>query len=47
MSEDERAGQHHQCIEHELGQAPGDGKGEGGLMCYSPWGLQSQTQLGD
>ena len=32
-SEDEIAGQHHQCNEHELGQTPGDGKGQGGLTC--------------
>ena len=23
---------------HELGQTPGDGEGQGGLACYSPWG---------
>ena len=22
----------------ELGQTPGDGEGQGGLMCYGPWG---------
>ena len=26
------AGQHHQCSEHELGQTPGDGKGQGGKL---------------
>ena len=31
------AGQHHQCNEHELGQTPGDGEGQGSLACYSPW----------
>ena len=29
-------GWHHQCNGHELGQ--GDGKGQGGLVCCSPWG---------
>ena len=29
-------GQHHQCNEHELGQTPGDGEGQGGLVCCSP-----------
>jgi len=34
-SEDETAGWHHQCSGHELGQTPGDGEGQGGLMCCS------------
>ena len=38
MSEDEMAGPHHGCNEHELGQIPGDGEGQGGLACCSPWG---------
>ena len=37
-SEDEMAGQHHRFNEHELGQTPGDDEGQGGLVCYSPWG---------
>ena len=37
-SEDEMAGRHHQCNEHELGQIPGDGEGQRGLACCSPWG---------
>ena len=37
-SEDEMAGQQHWCNEHELGQIPGDGEGQGGLVCCSPWG---------
>ena len=32
------AGQHHRFNEHELGQTPGDDEGQGGLVCYSPWG---------
>ena len=36
-SEDEMVGQHHQCNERELGQTPGDGEGQGGLACCSPW----------
>ena len=32
------AGQHHQCNEHELGQTPEDGEGQGGLACCNPWG---------
>ena len=37
-SEDEMAGWHHRCNGHELGQTSGDGEGQGGLACYSPWG---------
>ena len=38
VSEDEMAGQHHRCNEHELGQTLGDGEGQGGLVRCSPWG---------
>ena len=38
MSEDEMAGQHQWCNEHELGETPGDGEGQGGLACCNPWG---------
>ena len=38
VSEDEMAGWHQQCNEHELGQTPGDGEGQGSLGCCSPWG---------
>ena len=31
-------GWHHRCNEHELGQTLGDGEGQGGLVCCSPWG---------
>ena len=31
-------GQHHRLKGHEFEQAPGDGKGQGGLACYNPWG---------
>ena len=29
---------HHWCNEHEFGQTPRDGEGQGGLVCCSPWG---------
>jgi len=29
------AGWHQQCHEHEFGQTPGDGEGQGGLVCCS------------
>ena len=38
MSEDEMAGWYHPRNEHGLGQTLGDGEGEGGLACCSPWG---------
>ena len=38
VSEDEMAGWHHRCNGHELGQTPGNGEGQGGLVCCSPWG---------
>ena len=31
---------HHWFNGHELGQTLGDGEGQGGLMCCSPWGCQ-------
>ena len=30
-------GWHHRCNGHELGKTKGDGEGQGGLACYSPW----------
>ena len=38
MTEDEMVGCHHQLDGHEFEQALGDGEGQGGLMCCSPWG---------
>ena len=38
VSEDEMAGWHHQSNEHELGQTPGAGEGQGGLARCSPCG---------
>ena len=40
VSEDEMAGWLHWCNGHELGQTLGDGEGQGGLECYSPWGCK-------
>ena len=37
VTEDEMVGQHHQFNGHELWQTPGDGEGQGGLVCCSPW----------
>ena len=44
--EDEMAGQHHGCNEHELRQTPGDGEGQGGLACCSPWGCKESDTTG-
>ena len=44
---DEMAGWHHQCNEHELRQTLGDGEGQGGLVCCSPWDCKQWTQLGN
>ena len=30
-------GWHHQLNGHEFKQTPGDGEGQGGLACCSPW----------
>ena len=35
--EDEMAAWHHWRNEYELGQTLGDGEGQGGLVCCSPW----------
>ena len=31
-------GWHHRFNGHELRQTPGDGEGQGSLVCCSPWG---------
>ena len=46
VSEDEMAGQHHQCNEHEFGQTLGDGEGQGGMVCCSPWGCKELDMTG-
>ena len=40
MAEDEMVEWHHRLDGHEFEQAPGDGGGQGSLMCYSLWGLK-------
>ena len=46
VSEDEMAGWHHQCNKHELGQTLGDGEGQGGLACCSPWSCKELDMTG-
>ena len=41
MTEDEMVGWHHWFNGHELGQTPGDGEGQGGLVCHGV--TKSQT----
>ena len=36
---------HHWLNGHEFEQAPGDGEGQGSLVCCSPWGLKELEQL--
>ena len=38
MTEDDMVGWHHPLNGHEFEQAPGDGEGQGGLVCCSLWG---------
>ena len=38
MAEDEVLGSYHGHNGHELEQTPGDGGGQGGLVCCSLWG---------
>ena len=45
-SEDEVAGWYHWCNGHELGQTLGDGEGEGGLACCSPWRRKESDTTG-
>ena len=37
MTEEEMVGWYHQFKGHEFEQAPGDGAGQGSLVCCSPW----------
>ena len=38
MTEDEMVGWHHWLNEHGFGWTPGDGDGQGGLVCCNSWG---------
>ena len=39
-------GDHHQINGQEPGQTPGDGEGQGGLACCSPWGHKELDMTG-
>ena len=42
-TEDEMVGWHHRLNGHEFEQTPGDGEGQGSLVCCSPWGHRDIT----
>ena len=46
VTEDKMGGWYHWLNGHEFDQPPKDSKGQGSLVCCSPWG-QSQTQPSD
>ena len=46
-TEDEMVGWHYLLNGQEFEQAPGDGEGQGGLACCSPWSGKSWTGLRD
>ena len=37
-------GWHQQLDGHEFEQIPGDGDGQGGLVCCGPWGHKESTE---
>ena len=45
-SDDEMAGWHYWFNGHELGQTSGDGEGQGGLACCSPWSCKESDMTG-
>ena len=45
MTEDEMAVWHHQLNGHEFEQTPGDGEGQGSLVCSSPWGHKELDEV--
>ena len=40
MAKGEMVGWHHWFNGHDFEQTPGDGEGQGSLLCYSPWGCK-------
>ena len=45
-SEDEMTGWNHHSNGHKFGQTLGDGEGQGGLACFSPWGCKDSDTTG-
>ena len=44
MTEDEMVGWYHRLNGHVFEQAPGDGEGQGSLVCCSPWGRKESDK---
>ena len=44
MTEDEMIGWHHRLHGHELGQSPGEGEGQGSLVCCSSRGQEESDR---
>ena len=40
MTENKMVGWRHQLNGHQFEQTPGDGKGQGSLVCFNPWGCK-------
>ena len=47
MTEDEMVGWHHQLDGHEFENAPGDGEGQGSLVCCDSGVAKTWTGLSD
>ena len=47
VTEDEMVGWPHQLNGHEFEHTLGNSEGQGRLVCCSPWGHKSQSQLID
>ena len=46
MTEDEIVGWHHQKLNgYEFERAPGNGEGQGSLVCYSPWVIKESDMI--
>ena len=43
-TEDEMVGWHHWINGHEFEETPGDGEGQGSLVCCSPWGHKESNK---
>ena len=43
--EDEMVGLYHWLHGHEFEQTPGDGEGQGSLVCYSPWDHKESDRI--
>ena len=38
-------GWHHRLDGHEFEKTPGDGEGQGSLVCFSPWGHKESDMM--